>query len=90
MKKLYLIILLLLPLLANAENNKPPPGYWSYDGQAISFCFKFNQEDVCSKLPMDELRKIILESDGFEENLVSSLHIDSTSSFENKPIILKH
>lgn len=88
MKNFYFIIFLLSPLVANADN-KPPPGYWSYDGQAISFCFKFNQEDVCSKLPMDKLRKIILESDGLEENLVSTLYIDNESSQQKQAIILK-
>ncbi len=83
MKNIILLILLMSPYVAFADSDTPPPGYWSYDGQTISFCFQFNQEDICSKLPMDELRKIILESNSNKEKTVSSaLKLDEVSSTE--------
>ncbi len=77
MKIFYFVTLLLSPVFVIADSNKPPPGYWSYDGEAISFCFRFRQEDICSKLPMQELQKIIINSEKNKGNRISSLYKNS-------------
>ena len=77
MKIIFFVTLLLSPMFVIADNNQPPPGYWSYDGESISFCFRLEQEDICSKLPMQELQKIIMKSEENKGNRISSLHKDS-------------